>query len=124
MHMTSTPLEISQEEEPTRPPSTGPPPSMNGTPQLSQAQLPQLPLQQALPGPNNHTPVRSTSRIRRLSNSSNRSSSSVQDGYTDSDMESGGMRTDNLSVNELRELYRKQDRALRRYKQKFSEVRI
>lgn len=95
--MTSTPLEISQEDEP---PSSLTDQNTHNTP---------------LPHSNSHQ--------RRLSTSSNRSNSSVQDdrGYQDSDAESS-IRTDDLSVNELCELYRKQERTLRRYKQKFSEV--
>ena len=63
---------------------------------------------------------RSSSRQRRNSNSSTCSNRSIRE---DSDIEgSSSSRTENLSFNELREAYTRQDKSMRKYKQKFSEL--
>ena len=58
---------------------------------------------------------------RRSSTSSNVSVPGEERSDAESDVDIG-VKTERMSVSELRELYQKQDKTLKRYKRKFSEV--
>lgn len=61
-------------------------------------------------------------RQRRSSTSSNVSVPGEERSDVESDVDAS-MRSEHLTINELREMYRKQDKTLKRYKRKFAEVK-